>query len=64
MYPRVLATDLVHRNIAQSVRVHNLAIGATHGAASIAVYAMAVDVQGAIEARDDDGDDSRDGFSA
>ena len=37
VYPRVLATDLVHRNIVQSVRVHNLAIGATHGAASHAL---------------------------
>jgi hypothetical protein len=51
----------------RGVSRRGVAIGlayATHGAASIAVYAMAVDVQGAIEARDDDGDDSRDGFSA
>ena len=34
---RVPARARVHRNIAQSVRVHNLAIGATHGAASHAL---------------------------
>ena len=37
VFPRVLASQLVERGLARSVRVRNLAIGATHGAAPMAL---------------------------
>jgi hypothetical protein len=37
VFPRVLASHLVERGLARSVRVRNLAIGATHGAAPMAL---------------------------